>query len=75
MNDVATTPPRTAQAYKSTYKPIWCPGCGDYSVLSSVTKALAKLDLPGRARSFHRPGPLPLRPGELADAILAWSSR
>ena len=25
------------------------------------------------ARSLHRPGPLPLRPGELADAILAWS--
>jgi len=32
---------RTAQIYKSSYKPIWCPGCGDYSVLSSVTKALA----------------------------------
>jgi 2-oxoglutarate ferredoxin oxidoreductase subunit beta len=46
MNDVATAAPRTAQTYKSTYKPIWCPGCGDYSVLSSVTKALAKLDLP-----------------------------
>ena len=29
-------------------------------------------DLPGRPASFHRPGPLPLRPGELADAILAW---
>jgi 2-oxoglutarate ferredoxin oxidoreductase subunit beta len=46
MNDIATAAPRTAQTYKSTYKPIWCPGCGDYSVLSSVTKALAKLDLP-----------------------------
>ena len=29
-------------------------------------------DLPGKPASFHRPGPLPLRPGELADAILAW---
>ena len=29
-------------------------------------------DLPGKAASFHRPGPLPLRPGELMDAILAW---
>ena len=29
-------------------------------------------DLPGRAASFHRPGPLPLRPGEVAEAILAW---
>jgi 2-oxoglutarate ferredoxin oxidoreductase subunit beta len=38
--------PRTAASYKSSYKPIWCPGCGDFSVLSSVTKALAQLDLP-----------------------------
>lgn len=35
----------------------------------------AMIDLPGRAQSFHRPGPLPLRPGELAEAILAWSTR
>ena len=31
--------------YKSDVKPIWCPGCGDYSVLSSVTKALAKVNV------------------------------
>jgi 2-oxoglutarate ferredoxin oxidoreductase subunit alpha len=29
-------------------------------------------DLPGKPQSLHRPGPLPLRPGELANAILAW---
>ena len=46
MNDVAACAPRTAQTYKSSYKPIWCPGCGDYSVLSSVTKALAKVNVP-----------------------------
>jgi 2-oxoglutarate ferredoxin oxidoreductase subunit beta len=40
--DVAFTP----QSYKSEVKPVWCPGCGDYSVLSAVTKALAKLELP-----------------------------
>jgi 2-oxoglutarate ferredoxin oxidoreductase subunit beta len=45
MNDVAVCAPRTAQTYKSSYKPIWCPGCGDYSVLSSVTKALAKVNV------------------------------
>jgi 2-oxoglutarate/2-oxoacid ferredoxin oxidoreductase subunit beta len=45
MNDVATCAPRTAQSYKSGYKPIWCPGCGDYSVLSSITKAFAKADV------------------------------
>ena len=32
-------------------------------------------DLPGKPQSFHRPGPLPLRPGELTDAILAWRNR
>jgi 2-oxoglutarate/2-oxoacid ferredoxin oxidoreductase subunit beta len=35
----------TPQDYKSDYKPIWCPGCGDYSVLSSVAKAFAALQL------------------------------
>jgi 2-oxoglutarate ferredoxin oxidoreductase subunit alpha len=31
-------------------------------------------DLPARQTSFRRPGPLPLRPGELADAIAEWST-
>ena len=30
------------------------------------------VDLPGKPASFHRPGPLPLRPGELATAIVEW---
>jgi len=30
-------------------------------------------DLPGKPASFHRPGPLPLRPGELATAIVEWA--
>ena len=47
MNDLSSQPVAfTPQSYKSGYKPIWCPGCGDYSVLSSLTKALAKLALP-----------------------------
>ncbi|MCC7325876.1 MAG: 2-oxoacid:acceptor oxidoreductase subunit alpha [Burkholderiales bacterium] len=29
-------------------------------------------DLPGKVSSFHRPGPLPLRPGEIAEAVFAW---
>ncbi len=48
MNDVST-PARAAltqAAYKSSTKPIWCPGCGDYTVLSSVTKALALVGRP-----------------------------
>ena len=30
-------------------------------------------DLPGRADGYHRPGPLPLRPGEVTKAILQWA--
>jgi 2-oxoglutarate/2-oxoacid ferredoxin oxidoreductase subunit beta len=33
----------TARDYQTSLKPIWCPGCGDYSVLSSTTKALAEM--------------------------------
>ncbi|WP_284619128.1 2-oxoacid:acceptor oxidoreductase subunit alpha [Aquabacterium humicola] len=31
-----------------------------------------ELDLPGRPAGFHRPGPLPLRPGEVCSAIEQW---
>ncbi len=31
------------------------------------------LDLPARPASFHRPGPLPLRPGEVCTAIVEWA--
>jgi 2-oxoglutarate ferredoxin oxidoreductase subunit beta len=42
MNDLsATAEQMQPAAYKSDYKPIWCPGCGDYSVLSAFTKAFA----------------------------------
>jgi len=27
--------------YKTKVKPIWCPGCGDFAVLSAITRALA----------------------------------
>ncbi len=37
--------PLTALNYKSDTKPIWCPGCGDFSVLQSLTKAFAALQL------------------------------
>ena len=33
----------------------------------------AMFDLPGRPASFHRPGPLPLRPAELTSAIVDWA--
>ncbi|MCB1787189.1 MAG: 2-oxoacid:ferredoxin oxidoreductase subunit beta [Chromatiaceae bacterium] len=42
-----STPPLALKAkdYKSEIKPIWCPGCGHFAVLSAVTKALAHLGL------------------------------
>ncbi len=30
-------------------------------------------DLPGTADGYHRPGPLPLRPGEVTKAIVRWA--
>ena len=41
MNDLTTATALQPAAFKSDYKPIWCPGCGDYSVLSAFTKAFA----------------------------------
>jgi len=35
----------TAKDYKSGRKPVWCPGCGDFGVLSAASKALAALQL------------------------------
>ena len=46
MNDVAECAVLTAASFKSAVKPVWCPGCGDYSVLSSITKALAMIGKP-----------------------------
>jgi 2-oxoglutarate ferredoxin oxidoreductase subunit alpha len=34
----------------------------------------SRFDLPGRAAGLHRPGPLPLRPGDLADAFVDWAT-
>jgi 2-oxoglutarate ferredoxin oxidoreductase subunit beta len=38
--------PLDFKRYISPLKPIWCPGCGDYAVLTSLAKAFAELDLP-----------------------------
>lgn len=43
MNAPATAAGLKPQLFKSDVKPVWCPGCGDYTVLSSITKALAAL--------------------------------
>ena len=36
-----------AKDYKSAIKPVWCPGCGHFGILSATTRALAHL---GRTR-------------------------
>jgi len=36
---------RALQDYKSVIEPIWCPGCGDFGVLTSLQKALLNLDI------------------------------
>jgi 2-oxoglutarate ferredoxin oxidoreductase subunit beta len=47
MNDIAPAAAApTAATYKSAIKPIWCPGCGDFSVLSSINRALALIGTP-----------------------------
>jgi 2-oxoglutarate ferredoxin oxidoreductase subunit beta len=38
--------PYKAADYKSDITPIWCPGCGDFHVLMSITKALVALGRP-----------------------------
>jgi len=45
MDQAVQQKPLTFKDYKSDYKPVWCPGCGDFSVLASVTKALAELQV------------------------------
>jgi len=42
MNAPVTTLP-SAKDFKSDTKPVWCPGCGDHGVLTSLARALADL--------------------------------
>ncbi len=38
--------------YKSDLKPIWCPGCGDFSVLQALYRALAAVGRPPHETAF-----------------------
>jgi 2-oxoglutarate ferredoxin oxidoreductase subunit beta len=38
--------------FKSDLKPIWCPGCGDYGVVTAITRALANLGRPPHEIAF-----------------------
>ena len=35
-----------SHGYKRDWKPIWCPGCGDYGVLQALYQALNTLEVP-----------------------------
>lgn len=35
-----------AQDYRSDVKPVWCPGCGHFAVITAIARALAALGLP-----------------------------
>lgn len=38
--------------FKSDLKPIWCPGCGDFGVLSAIQRALAAIGRPPHEIAF-----------------------
>ncbi|HWG90515.1 MAG TPA: thiamine pyrophosphate-dependent enzyme [Candidatus Thermoplasmatota archaeon] len=42
----ATAPQISLTDYKVDTKPTWCPGCGDYAVLTAIQKALSDLQIP-----------------------------
>ncbi len=46
--------PETYQArdFKSDLKPIWCPGCGDYGVVTAIYRALAAIKRPPHEIAF-----------------------
>ncbi len=53
--DCATPPasaPLTAKDFRSTLKPIWCPGCGDYGVVTGIYRALAAIGRPPHEIAF-----------------------
>jgi 2-oxoglutarate/2-oxoacid ferredoxin oxidoreductase subunit beta len=41
-----------AKDYKSDLKPIWCPSCGDFGVVSAIYRALAKVGRPPHEIAF-----------------------
>ncbi|MFT3868941.1 MAG: 2-oxoacid:ferredoxin oxidoreductase subunit beta [Nibricoccus sp.] len=57
MSNCSCTPPPepevyTAKDFKSSLKPIWCPGCGDYGVVTALYRALANIGRPPHEIAF-----------------------
>jgi len=45
MSTAGATMVMTVTDYKSSAKPIWCPGCGDFGVLNGIYRAMTSLQL------------------------------
>ena len=68
--------------YKSDMKPIWCPGCGDYHVLMSFTRAFAQLAPAARGDRRRSPAsaarrafpPTPIATASTACTAVRWRS-
>ncbi len=52
MSPVTTLPTLTAKDLASDQEVRWCPGCGDYSILAQMKKALAGLGIPREKMVF-----------------------
>ena len=54
MSDIAATPIQnlTKKDFESGLDVRWCPGCGDYAVLSQITKLMPKLGIPREKFAF-----------------------
>jgi 2-oxoglutarate ferredoxin oxidoreductase subunit beta len=48
---MTTTTPQPID-YRSELKPIWCPGCGDFGVLTAIHRALAGIGRPAHEIAF-----------------------
>ena len=54
MSTIQTVSSEAYQAgdFKSDLKPIWCPGCGDFGVVTAITRALAAVGRPPHEIAF-----------------------
>jgi len=48
----AASPALTSKDFRSDLKPIWCPGCGDFGVLTALYRALAAIGRPPHEIAF-----------------------
>jgi 2-oxoglutarate ferredoxin oxidoreductase subunit beta len=49
---LATSAPLTAKDFKTDVHIDWCPGCGDFAIVTALQGALAELQIPGHKVAF-----------------------